>query len=75
MTKYLIVLFASLALMACTNQSNNQSTNQNNNQSNNKSKEVVQADGDPSYAIMKTINDTNRNIANTTSSIPTPSVK
>ncbi len=30
---------------------------------------------DPSYAIMKTIDNTNRNIANTTSSLPSTPVR
>lgn len=55
MIRYLIILFASIALIGCTGQKTT------------KSKEVVELDGDPSYAIMKTIDNTNRNIANTTS--------
>jgi len=58
MIRYLIILFASIALVGCVGQKTT------------KSKEVVELDGDPSYAIMKTIDNTNRNIANTTSSIP-----
>lgn len=60
--KYLIFLFAALALMSCTNQKTN------------KSKEVMQADSDPSYAIMKNISDNNRAIASDVSRIPNPSV-
>lgn len=58
--KYLVILFAALALIGCSNQKNT------------KSKEVMQADGDPSYAIMRTVNDTNRNIASTVSTLPNP---
>ncbi|HJD60241.1 MAG TPA: hypothetical protein LFW20_06325 [Rickettsia endosymbiont of Omalisus fontisbellaquei] len=57
MIRYLIILFASVALIGCAGKTT-------------KSKEVVELDGDPSYAIMKTIDNTNRNIANTTSSLP-----
>ncbi|HJD62813.1 MAG TPA: hypothetical protein LFW14_04535 [Rickettsia endosymbiont of Degeeriella rufa] len=62
MMKYLIILFAALALTGCSNQKNT------------KSKEVIQDDGDPSYAIMRTVNDTNRNIASTVSTLPNPPV-
>ncbi|MFP3012421.1 MAG: hypothetical protein ACEY3D_05675 [Rickettsia sp.] len=63
MIRYLIILFASIALIGCTGQKTM------------KSKEVVELDGDPSYAIMKTIDNTNRNIANTTSSLPSTPVR
>ncbi|MCX4083971.1 hypothetical protein N7281_03715 [Rickettsia hoogstraalii] len=63
MIRYLIILFASIALIGCTGQKTT------------KSKEVVELDGDPSYAIMKTIYNTNRNIANTTSSLPSTPVR
>ncbi|HJD61400.1 MAG TPA: hypothetical protein LFV90_04505 [Rickettsia endosymbiont of Columbicola hoogstraali] len=63
MMKYLIILFAALALTGCSNQKNT------------KSKEVIQDDGDPSYAIMRTVNDTNRNIASTVSTLPNPPVR
>ncbi|KHO02981.1 hypothetical protein RFEPED_0008 [Rickettsia felis str. Pedreira] len=63
MIRYLIILFASIALIGCTGQKTT------------KSKEVVELDGDPSYAIMKTIDNTNRNIANTTSSLPSTPVR
>ncbi|WP_041816839.1 hypothetical protein [Rickettsia akari] len=63
MIRYLIILFASIALVGCTCQKTT------------KSKEVLELDGDPSYAIMKTIDNTNRNIANTTSSIPSTQVR
>lgn len=56
--KYLVILLASVALIACTNQKTN------------KSKEVMQADGDPSYVISKNINDNNRMITNTVSTLP-----
>ena len=59
--KYLIVLFASLALISCTNQKPNKSQN------------VMQGEADPSYAIMKNVNDNNRMIGNTISTIPNPS--
>ncbi|AFC71171.1 hypothetical protein [Rickettsia australis] len=58
MIRSLIVLFASIALIGCTGQKTT------------KSKKVVELDGDPSYAIMKTIDSTHRNIATTTSSLP-----
>ncbi|AFC73103.1 hypothetical protein [Rickettsia montanensis] len=58
MIRYLMILFASIALIGCTGQKTT------------KPKEVVELDGDPSYAIMQTIDSTNRNIANTTSSLP-----
>ncbi len=61
--KYLIILFAALALTGCSNQKNT------------KSKEVIQADGDPSYAIMRTVNNTNRSIASTVSTVPNPPVR
>lgn len=61
--KYLIVLFASFALMGCATQKTG------------KSKEIVEVNGDPSYAIMKTIDNTNRNIGNTISNTPNPPVK
>ncbi|WP_241773659.1 hypothetical protein [Rickettsia asembonensis] len=61
--RYLIILFASIALIGCTGQKTT------------KSKEVVELDGDPSYTIMKTIDNTNRNIANTTSSLPSTTVR
>ncbi|WP_395477681.1 hypothetical protein [Rickettsia endosymbiont of Pantilius tunicatus] len=60
MMKYLVILFTAFALIGCANQKTT------------KSKEVVQADGDPSYAIMRTVNDTNRNIASTVSTLPNP---
>ncbi|MCZ6901619.1 MAG: hypothetical protein O7C59_11985 [Rickettsia endosymbiont of Ixodes persulcatus] len=63
MIRYLIVLFASIALIGCTGQKTT------------KSKEVVELDGDPSYAIMKAIDNTNRNIANTTSQLPSTPVR
>ncbi|HJD67989.1 MAG TPA: hypothetical protein LFV66_06095 [Rickettsia endosymbiont of Bembidion lapponicum] len=63
MMKYLIILFAALTLIGCSNQKNT------------KSKKVMQADGDPSYAIMRTVNDTNRNIASTVSTVPNPTVR
>ncbi|GAA5252462.1 hypothetical protein [Candidatus Rickettsia kedanie] len=63
MIRYLIILFASVALIGCTGQKTT------------KSKEVVELDSDPSYAIMKTIDNTNRNIANTTSSLPSTPVR
>lgn len=63
MTKYLIILFASLALMACTNQKTN------------KSKVVTDADGDASYAIMRNIDDTNRNIGNNVARLPNPPIR
>ncbi|WP_341792501.1 hypothetical protein [Rickettsia endosymbiont of Gonocerus acuteangulatus] len=63
MMKYLIILFAALALTGCSNQKNT------------KSKEVIQADGDPSYAIMRTVNNTNRSIASTVSTVPNPPVR
>ncbi|MCC8406962.1 MAG: hypothetical protein LN546_00240 [Rickettsia endosymbiont of Ecitomorpha arachnoides] len=63
MIRYLIILFASIALIGCAGQKTT------------KSKEVVELDGDPSYAIMKTIDNTNRNIANTTSSLPSTPVR
>jgi|GEM_PF-5398093 len=61
--KYLIILFASFALIACTNQKPN------------KSQSVMQGEGDPSYAIMKNVNDTNQMISNTVSRIPDPPVR
>ena len=63
MIRYLIILFASITLIGCAGQKTT------------KSKEVVELDGDPSYAIMKTIDNTNRNIANTTSSLPSTPVR
>lgn len=63
MIRYLIILFASIALIGCAGQKTT------------KSKEVVELDGDPSYAIMKTIDNTNRNIANTNSSLPSTPVR
>lgn len=63
MTKYLIILFAALALMACANQKTD------------KSKVVTDADGDASYAIMKNIDNTNRTIGNNISRIPNPHIK
>ncbi|WP_032138646.1 MULTISPECIES: hypothetical protein [Rickettsia] len=63
MIRYLIILFASIALIGCTGQKTT------------KSKEVVELDGDPSYAIMKTIDNINRNITNTTSSLPSTPVR
>ncbi|WP_347938791.1 hypothetical protein [Rickettsia oklahomensis] len=63
MIRYLIVLFASITLISCTCQ---KTTN---------SKEVVAPDGDPNYAILKKIDNTNRNIANTTSQLPSTLVR
>ncbi|ABV73488.1 hypothetical protein A1E_02720 [Rickettsia canadensis str. McKiel] len=62
MIRYLIVLFVSIALIGCNGQKTTQS------------KEVVELDGDPNYLIMKTIDNTNRNIYNTTSQIPSTPV-
>ncbi len=58
--KYLVILFTAFTLIGCANQKNT------------KSKEVVQVDGDPSYAIMRTVNDANSNIASTVSTLPNP---
>ncbi|BDU60671.1 hypothetical protein FLA4_10810 [Candidatus Rickettsia kotlanii] len=63
MVRYLIILFASIALIGCAGQKTT------------KPKKVVELDGDPSYAIMQTIDSTNRNIASTTSSLPSTSVR
>lgn len=63
MIRYLIVLFVSIVLIGC------------NGQKTTKSKEVVELDGDPNYSIMKTIDNTNRNIYNTTSQIPSTPVR
>ena len=52
MIRYLIILFASIALIGCAGNAI-------------QSKEVVELDCDPSYSIMKTIDNTNRNVANT----------
>lgn len=58
--KYLVILFTAFVLIGCANQKTT------------KSQEVVQSDGDPSYAIIRTVNDTNRNIASTVSTLPNP---